>query len=518
MTPPIPFPPGSLILPYLRDSGGPEQDASVERQRAEIAAWASSHDLLIPRWYFDPARSGRSTAGRDQFLQLIQYLSAERRQEKGVVFWEYARLARDFDDTMYYLADLRRQGYVVWSITDAIPDTLEGRLLESIIAWKNAKYLQDLSRAIRSGFRHVITAHQGYPQRQPPLGYQKDPIQIGTRRDGRPHIISRLIPDPAIAPVVQEAFRRRAAGATYAEIHNALHLTAYHVSLSRILNDPIYIGTFQYGGQEYRSFCPPLIPQELWEKVQSINQERRSRFGYNHPRTLRSRFVLTGLIFCDYCGSRMHGRIVKRSGRPNYDYYTCRNRRSGKASTCKAPLLPKSQVETLVYDKLESALLSPEIITPLFEEAMAERPRRRQEQQALLAHLERLQDETQRSIQNLLKAISESGHSRAMLDKLSELEKQRDDLATSIASSSASATSDQPIQATQKDFEVAMNGISRRLRQPTRDSLAVLRGLVVEVRAKKQNGGSHYSRRAQPILVKMKVRLPLVGDSHVVSL
>lgn len=125
----IPFAPGSLILPYLRDSGGREQDLSVDRQKAEISAWASRHHLIVPRWFLDPARSGRSTAGREHFLQLIDYLTSAPRQEKGIVFWEYARFARDYDDTMYYLAELRRLGYVAWSITDEIPDTLDGRLL-----------------------------------------------------------------------------------------------------------------------------------------------------------------------------------------------------------------------------------------------------------------------------------------------------------------------------------------------------------------------------------------------------
>jgi site-specific DNA recombinase len=488
----------------------------VERQRAEIISWAASHDLIIPRWFFDPARSGRSTAGRDQFLQLIQYLSAEKRPEKGVVFWEYARLARDFDDTMYYLADLRRQGYVAWSITDAIPDTLEGRLLESIIAWKNAKYLQDLSRAIRSGQRFVISAHQGYPQRRAPMGYRKEPIQIGTRRDGRPHIVSRLVLDPDIAPLMVEAFQMRASGATYAEIHNAMHLTASHISLGRMMSNPIYIGTLRYGGREFPNFCPPLVDQDLWDATQTVNRERRSRYGYNHPRVVRSRFVLTGLLFCSECKSPMHARIVQQPGRRAYEYYRCCNTANGRARACTAPMLPKSQIEEWVYDRLETVILRPDVITPLLDEVLAELPEQEEEHRAQIAHLEKQQNETQRSIQNILKALAEAGHSRAMLAKLADLEKKRDELAASLASAASHIPA--PIEMSPEVITSAIRHMTAKLRQGTRESLTVLRGLVVEVRAKRKGGGSHYSHRAQPIQGTITVRLPLLESTHTVSL
>jgi hypothetical protein len=42
-----PFPPGSLIAAYLRDSGGEEQDLSVLEQENEIRKWCTTNNLYV---------------------------------------------------------------------------------------------------------------------------------------------------------------------------------------------------------------------------------------------------------------------------------------------------------------------------------------------------------------------------------------------------------------------------------------------------------------------------------------
>ncbi len=502
---PCPFPAGSLVLPYLRDSGGREQDASVERQRAEIAAWAAQNDLIIPRWFLDPARSGRSTAGREHFLELIEYLTSGARPERGVVFWEYARFARNFDDMMYYLAELRRRGYIAWSISDEIPDTLEGRLLESMSAWKDAKYRQDLARNVRSGLHRLVATYQAYPQRKPPIGYARAPLELPAHRDGSAHIVHRLIPDPDQAPAVAQAFALRAEGGTYAEIHNALHLTASHISLSRILRDPIYVGTFHFGDREYPGFCPPIVSVETWEAAQRVNQARRARHGFDGPRAARSRFVLTGLLYCARCGAGMYGRVVQRKPYRSYDYYRCRNSGDGKAASCRAPLIPKEQMEALVMDHLELAL-QPESLGPLLEQARASLAGQEQHYRAELARLQRRSGEVERSIANVLRAIKASGHSRALIDELAGLEAQRDEVAAAIASHASSAP--QSVDLRPDELQERIGPLLKKLRGKPAESVVILRGLVVEVRAQRVSGGSPIANRARPIRAEITYRLP----------
>lgn len=509
-----PFPVGSRLVAYCRDSGGREQDVSVERQRAEILAWALDSGLVITRWFEDRARSGGSTARRDAFLELTDYLSEAHRPEIGVVIWEYARFARQFDDAVFYVASLRRLGYQVYSITDAIPDTLEGRLLESILAWKNAKYREDLSRAVRSGMHLVLSSYQGYPNRTPPFGYQKEFVEIGKRRDGSSHRTARLIPDPATAPLLQSAFELRARGATYAEIHNALHLTAHHVSLNRILTNPIYTGTLVYGGNEYPNFCPPLVSAETFSAANAVNRARAGKFGYNHPRRARSRFLLTGLLFCAWCGSPMNGRVAKRKGCSDKLYYVCRNSNNGKAATCRAPAIPKETIEKMVLDDVSEHLLHPDVLKSLLR-----RYSKRKTRITRPSSLDRLRSDLSRNdaeLHRLVDAIREAGHSRALLDELGVLEQRHDALVAQVNASEASTP--KPLQLDPTSLEHALTLLNQKLHSSDPvECVTVLRGLVAEVSAKR-DGGTSIRHRGGPVTGEITLLVPISGESLIVPL
>lgn len=511
MSPPSPFPPGTSLVAYLRDSGGRDQDVSVERQRLELSAWAASAGLIVTHWFADEARSGSGTASRRAFLELNAYLSASRRPEAGVVIWEYARFARQFDDAMFYIADLRRQGYAVYSITDAVPDSLEGRLLESIIAWKNAKYRADLSEAVRSGFRYVISAHGGYPNRLPPLGYRKEPVQIGKRRDGSPHLTSRLVPDPATAPLVRAAFEARANGDTYAEIHNRLHLTRHHISLNRLMRNPVYIGTLRFSGQEYPGFCAPIVPAETWQAAQQVNNARSKKFGYDHPRRTRSRFLLTGILHCARCGSIMNGRVVKKPNQPDFLYYACRNSFRGKASTCRSPMLPMHELETLVIETLAATLLQPAALQPLLDQAAA-LPDRQAEYERRLAHLQGELDQAAASLRRIVAAIRDAGHSATLLEEMVNLERRQAELVTAMAD--ARDHPPRPLPSHPADMQRILSLLAEKLQTPGPERLTVLRGLVVDIRAER-TGGSPLKHRKGHLTGSLTLRLPILEDQEI---
>lgn len=510
-----PFPPASRLVAYCRDSGGRDQDVSVDRQRAELTAWALDSGITITRWFEDRARSGGSTQRRDAFLEMTDYLSEPNRPEVGVVIWEYARFARQFDDAMFYVASLRRLGYTVYSITDAIPDTLEGRLLESILAWKNAKYREDLSRAVRSGLRLMITAFNGYPNIHPPLGFKKEYADIGSRRDGTPHRTARLIPDPDTAPLIQQAFDMRALGATYPEIHRALHLTQHHISLRKILRNPIYAGTLRFGGQDYPGFVPPLVSTETYARAQSVNTLRAARFGVHHPRRVRSRFLLTGLIYCSQCGTRMEGFTSK----DKCSYYICHTSRFDK-SACQARMIPKDQIEQLVLDVVGQHLQRPEVFQHLLKRTAKMKARKlsghkphQRSPVPIRGSGEQTKKElsaTEADIRRLVSAIRDTGHSRALLDELSALEARRETLTLKVNDlevQSGGVVS--PDDITPEDLAHALQLLAGKLHsEDPADVLTVLRGLISEIHARRE--GDPRQRRG-PITGDITLIVPVLG-------
>ena len=131
------FPIGSQLAAYLRNSGGDDQDLSIEQQEAAVAKWCSDNGYILTRVFKDAARPGSSTIGREAFHQLIVHFRDLDCQEYGIIVWKFSRFARDIDDSQFYRADLRQHGYEIYSLNDQVPSGLDGRLFEAAIDWMN---------------------------------------------------------------------------------------------------------------------------------------------------------------------------------------------------------------------------------------------------------------------------------------------------------------------------------------------------------------------------------------------
>jgi DNA invertase Pin-like site-specific DNA recombinase len=377
------------------------------------------------RIFADAARPGNTTTGRDSFLDMVEALVKNKLDVSGVLLWSYSRFARSFDDTAYYLASIRRAGYIVHSITDAIPDTLDGRLFESVLAWKDARQRVDLSRDIKRGKAYMVTVHHAWPGGRPPTGYQLEQAEVGLRRDGKPHRISRLVPGP-YAEKIAGAFEMRAAGASVFDIYEHYPtLTGSVASLSRIINNPIYSGDLRYAGQLITNYCTPIVDREIWIAAQRVNKARRERHGTHHPRTVNSRFILTGLLVCARCGAHMVGAVMRRKPYKEYTYYRCGSYYNNPG-TCGAPAIRKDTLERLVLDKLREKILMPQVLADLQARALEHSDDGNLERRQAELQLE-LKD-LQSRITRIIAAIEQAGHSAALLKNLADLEEKHQEI------------------------------------------------------------------------------------------
>ena len=482
--PPNPsFQPGSRLVAYLRDSGGRDQNLSITQQEHAVGAWCREHSCLLTRVFKDVARSGTTTTGREQFLAMVAYLD-EHTPERGLLLYELARFSRDYDDTMLYLSDLRRRGIVVHSITDPVPNTLDGRLMESILAWKNAKYSQDLQKQVKRGLHYVVAVHHASVGNAP-MGYRNVQGEIGKRRDGTPHRISRLEVDERTAPLVQRAFELRSQGATLPEVHAQVGLYRWSVQYGKLFKNKIYLGIRTFGEAEIRDYCTPLIERSTWDAVQAVNQERASRFGYNHPRAVRSRFILTGLLHCSKCSHPMTGCVVKRGKYPQLDYYQCTLANNG-VKQCHASLIPKKLVEQRTLLVLRERILVPEIVDEAYQRArglLGEGDATRK------AALQRAQDElaaNNKAISRLVSAISDAGHSAALLETLETLETEKRETQERLAKLEVQAPAALPEEA---DLHALVQDARNMLDIMTHEDLGeLLRTCILSISASKPKG------------------------------
>lgn len=230
-----PFEAGALVYVYLRHSPGDQQ--TIDSQEAAVREWCDKHRLILWRAFKDESRTGSTTARRDDFLLMIDTLrqAAGNAKPAGVVLWSFSRFARDYD-AEFYKADLRRRGYVIYSLTDQIPEGPTGRIVEAITHWKDEERLREISKDSQRGLQWL--AEQGYSiGGYPPRGYKKsDPIQIGKKKNGEPRLARKWEIDSEFETPVRKAWEMKLAGRSHLAIHRATRLfkgvTGYTAFLS----------------------------------------------------------------------------------------------------------------------------------------------------------------------------------------------------------------------------------------------------------------------------------------------
>src|SRR5688500_5177475 len=104
--PPPGLPARSRVWAYLRDSGGPSQEQSIDQQEREIIAYCKRYGLILVKVFRDVARSGGSVIGREEFMSMIDLSEDLKLRPQALLIWNFARFARDYNDFVYYKATL----------------------------------------------------------------------------------------------------------------------------------------------------------------------------------------------------------------------------------------------------------------------------------------------------------------------------------------------------------------------------------------------------------------------------
>jgi DNA invertase Pin-like site-specific DNA recombinase len=371
IVPPSLLPPGSFVWAYLRDSGGDSQEQSVTQQKAEITAYCKRYGLVLSIVFTDVAKSGGSTIGRESFNDMIDMCGDTDSKPSGLLLWNFARFARDLDDSSYFKALVRKQGIIIHSLTDPIPEGQYGRVVETIIDIANEEKRRQTSRDVKRALAVLVKvgySSGGYP----PRGYIAEKVTIGVKRDGKQRIVSRWVPDPELWDLVKLAWKMRAEGGSYTEITKA---TGEKLYKSRncwptFFCNKTYLGIGKCGDLEIPDHHEAAISLEMWEAVQKI-KEANPWYGKTghplHPRRKAIPSLLSGMAVCIHCGTAIihHKGDVGR----NWPYYICGKKdRQRVDKVCVARRINAKKVDQVVLDTILDRILT----TVYFEELVEE--------------------------------------------------------------------------------------------------------------------------------------------------
>src|SRR3990172_5043384 len=308
-----PFQEGDHVSAYLRDSGHEEQELSIPQQEKAVREFCAAEGLILVRIFKDESRPGSSAIGREAFQDMLAHFVRDKAPEAGLLLWSFARFARNDLDAQFHKAQLRRAGYEIHSLTDQVPEGLHGRLIEYVIDYSNALYLENLSKEVKRGLRELVEQYGGVPG-TPPRGFRREKLEVGKRRDGQPHIVHRWVPRADDEwERCRLAWELRAKGATLAEIRRRTRLYKSNNSYHRFFRNRIYLGVLEFGPLTIPGYCEALISEETWNLVQDMNQRNTLTNNLadgqaaNHPNRRRGSYLLSGLARCGLCGAGVNG-------------------------------------------------------------------------------------------------------------------------------------------------------------------------------------------------------------------
>jgi site-specific DNA recombinase len=115
-------------------------------------------------------------------------------------------------------------------------------------------------------------------------------------------------------------------------------------NVSRILNDPVYIGKVKYKGAIYDGQHSAIVSEDLFNAVQSIlNANNVTKSGY---RQADNTFLLKGLVRCGQCKTAMAPSYALSRGK-KYFYYRCNTDNDKSKIKCRIGSVHGQKIEDL---------------------------------------------------------------------------------------------------------------------------------------------------------------------------
>lgn len=393
---------------YARYSSHSQREESIEGQIREDLEYAVRRNMIVLGVYIDEAISGK-TDERTNFQTMIK--DAERGNFQYVITWKVDRFARNRYDSATYKARLRRHNVQVVYARESIPDGPEGILLESVLEGQAEYYSASLSENIRRGQTdNAMECKVNGGARI--LGYR-------TGLDKHYEI------DPATAPVVRRIFTLYHEGATLREIIDELNTSGFRTArgqpfgksgLDKILRNERYIGIYKYRDTRIEGGMPAIIGEELFAAVQEqLDKNKKARAR----KKSEVEFLLTTKLYCGHCGMGMIGDSGTGGRKSTYYYYTCVGKKRDK--TCNKKSVPKDWIEDLVINETIRLVASDEVVNEIADGVMNYIARERDDNSVLKGLQDQLK-ETQKAIENVIKAIEQGIITPSTKERLEALE------------------------------------------------------------------------------------------------
>lgn len=275
---------------------------SIDAQIAALRDFAKREGHYIAGEYIDAGISGKRPPSKRPELSRF-FADVERGLKVDLLL--FTKLDRFFRSVkLYYQAiDVLERHHIAWQAIQEDYETLtaSGRMKVNIMLSVAENEADRTSERIKAVFERKIEKGECLSPTTLPYGYSC----VG----------KKVVPDDH-APAALAVFEHYAMHGNKQAARDFLHeqygkcITIQ--SLTTLLRNTMYKG--EYRGN--KSYCEPIVPAELFDKVQRDLDARSTR------QTPTGRvYLFSGLIICRECGRRFCSAIQKEQ----YEYYRCPN-------------------------------------------------------------------------------------------------------------------------------------------------------------------------------------------------
>ena len=456
---------------YARYSSEAQRQTSIEDQIRNCRAAADRNDWVVLDEYIrtDEKLTGRTLVGREGLAELIRLAKTKPRPFDVILVDDTSRFGRYLPDVLREADNLAHHGVTLYFASDRLDSRDEAfRFAYIIKGIGDEQYVRGLSQKVHRGQEGCI--RRGYAAGGTCYGY-KNRLITESSPSGRGGTATILGAVPEIIPeeseIVQRIMEMRAAGLGYGTISKTLNAEGvvapkrkyngriwqrwFGSAIKEICKNEIYRGVRVWNrthvvfnsadGTKIKRKRPQsewvrieapnlrIISDELWEKVQQVNQRNRDKTygrrigGMSRTETSRL-YLLPPIMTCGVC----EGRFTVVGGKAPNVFYGCRNHRYRQACSARVTIR-RERMEHQLIAALSANLLDPRL-TEVRSREFAEQLKARIELEEKLAReaelnrpaLERERLALEIQARHLVDAIAQHGISSLLSAQLETVE------------------------------------------------------------------------------------------------
>ncbi len=504
---------GDLVWAYLRHSPGEDQD--IRSQRRTVTEFCAARGLIAAHWWIDEARSGSTVEDRRQFEAMMAASRQQPPPVRAIVIRDWSRFSRDDLEAQFFSADLRLRGYQLVSVHDDIPQGEFQGIFESFVRWKNWRYLVDLQANVMKGLDNAVFSEvvvDGQLRRGfsgggfPPVGYERRQVQIGTKPSGKPQILVYWVQtaDPdlrrrvALAWEMAVAAARREEKPDVREIHRLCRLHQCVSSYYDLFRTPTYAGVRRVGERTVQAAHEAYVSQEDFQMVQKHLPEGKLSPKDAHPKRVNSAFLLSGRVFCGYCGGRID--LERENRRATFATLRCATRKKS-SSACTLMKLSYDRFMDGVLDLLQTQVLTEErfrqALDLLNARLSADRANLAERRRQLVKEISTLT----RAVERLLDMVESGEGTPAIKERLLQREREKAEKETLLATMAVEERITKPVKVSAAAMRTLVERLSQVLEGGDEAKLkALLEAFIVRVEITNEEGTVHYTVPASILL------------------